>query len=241
MSIERLESLALKLRRLKYEHLEWIKRSEKKEWLCMEASKKSGSSSDNRVDFRSLESEVSDCLRCEIGSLRTNVVFGSGSESARLMFIGEAPGAKEDSMGVPFVGRAGKLLTDMIEAMTLSREEVYIANIIKCRPPANRDPLPSEIENCIGYLYRQIEMVNPEIICLLGKVAANRLLESELPMKELRGKPHKFRDRKLYVTYHPAYLLRNPAAKKDVWSDLKLVMNQLGIDIKRRINRVDGK
>jgi DNA polymerase len=148
------------------------------------------------------------------------------------MFIGEAPGADEDRQGLPFVGRAGMLLTDMItKGMGLKRQDVYIANILKCRPPENRDPAPEESANCLPYLERQIEIVGPELLCLLGRIAAQTLLKTNLSMGRLRGKWLRYRDIPTLVTYHPAYLLRNPASKKESWEDLKMLMNALGLPV----------
>jgi DNA polymerase len=175
--------------------------------------------------------EVAACTRCpHLASTRTKTVFGVGSPTARLMFIGEAPGADEDRTGVPFVGRAGQLLTDMItKGMGLARDDVYIANVLKSRPPENRNPLPDEVVNCLPYLERQIAIVRPEFICMLGKVAASALLETALPLGRLRGRWHRFRGIPAIVTYHPAYLLRNPAGKKDAWEDLQMLMKAMGI------------
>ncbi len=178
-----------------------------------------------------LASEVSVCRRCpHLAASRTQTVFGSGSPNAKLMFVGEAPGADEDRTGLPFVGRAGMLLTDMItKGMGLDRADVYIANILKSRPPENRDPEPSEISHCLPYLERQIEIIRPEFLCLLGRIAAQTLLETALSMGRLRGKWHRYRGILTVVTYHPSYLLRNPAAKKDAWDDLQMLMKQMGL------------
>ncbi|MGE3821993.1 MAG: uracil-DNA glycosylase, partial [Isosphaeraceae bacterium] len=166
-----------------------------------------------------IQAEVAGCTRCEIlAETRTQTVFSDGSPTARLMFIGEAPGAEEDRQGVPFVGRAGQLLTDMItKGMGLAREDVYIANVLKCRPPENRNPEPPEIANCVGYLDRQIAIVRPEYLCVLGKVAAGTLLNTALPLARLRGRWHRYQEIPMIVTYHPAYLLRNPVDKKKTW------------------------
>jgi DNA polymerase len=151
------------------------------------------------------------------------------------MFIGEAPGAEEDRRGVPFVGRAGQLLTDMItKGMGLSREEVYISNVLKCRPPENRDPLPDECANCLPYLEQQLEIIRPEFLCLLGRVAAQNLLQTTVAMGKLRGRWHEVRGIKALVTYHPSYLLRNPPAKKDAWEDLQIIMKAMGLKIPTR-------
>ena len=178
-----------------------------------------------------LAAEVAACERCpELASTRTQTVFDSGSPTARLMFIGEAPGEDEDLQGEPFVGRAGKLVTDMLtRGMGLSRSEVYIANVLKCRPPENRVPTNPEMANCVGYLDRQIDIVRPEFICLLGKTAVTALLQSALPMKSLRQRWFRYRNIPTMVTYHPAYLLRSPSFKKEAWEDLKMLMKEMGI------------
>jgi DNA polymerase len=152
---------------------------------------------------------------------RTKFVFGVGNPQARAMLIGEAPGADEDKQGEPFVGRAGKLLNDILKAIDLTRDDVFIANILKCRPPGNRDPLPSEMETCMPYLYKQIELINPKIILCLGRVAANGLLNKKLSLSALRGNVYELNGIKVVVTYHPAALLRNPGWKKGCWEDVK--------------------
>ena len=165
-----------------------------------------------------------DCRRCKLHSLgRRQVVFGVGNPEANLMFVGEAPGADEDLQGEPFVGRAGQLLTRIIEAIGLKREEVYIANVIKCRPPGNRNPEPDEVEQCEPFLFRQIDVVRPKVIVALGKFAAQSLLRTTEPITRLRGREYKYRDAILMPTYHPAYLLRNPSSKREVWEDMKRV------------------
>lgn len=186
--------------------------------------------------LRALADEVAGCLKCPIlASTRTRTVFADGSPTARLMFVGEAPGADEDRAGVPFVGAAGQLLTDMItKGMGLKREEVYIANILKCRPPNNRNPLPEETLNCLPYLERQIEIVRPEFLCLLGAVAVGALLNTALGVGRLRGKWHRVRGIPTIVTYHPSYLLRRPAGKKEAWEDLQMLMRAMGIPIPKR-------
>ena len=165
---------------------------------------------------------ASKCRLCALSKERTNVVFGSGSESADLMFIGEGPGAEEDKQGLPFVGKAGQLLTSMIAALGLNRDAVYICNIVKCRPPQNRDPLPIEAKTCTPYLRRQIELIQPKVIVALGRVSAQLLLDSEMPLGGLRRQTYKFKDTDidLVVTYHPAYLLRKPTEKAKSWEDL---------------------
>lgn len=178
-----------------------------------------------------IAAEVASCRDCSVlAGYRTQTVFGSGSPTARLMFVGEAPGADEDRMGVPFIGRAGTLLTEMItKGMGLSRDEVYIANAIKCRPPENRTPEPAEVKSCRRFLERQIEIIRPEFLCLLGKVAVTSLLETALPMHTLRQKWHNYKGIRTIVTYHPSYLLRNPPSKRDAWEDLKMLMRAMGL------------
>lgn len=174
-----------------------------------------------------LRSELDDCRRCTLGALRHRLVFGEGDPDAELLFVGEAPGADEDAQGRPFVGRAGQLLTRIIAAMGLAREDVYICNILKCRPPGNRNPLPEEIAACEPFLVRQIEAIRPRVICALGSFAAHTLLKSEAPISALRGQFHSYHGIPLMPTYHPAYLLRNPGAKKQVWEDVQAIMKLL--------------
>ena len=180
--------------------------------------------------LRLIREDLGDCTRCPLHKQgRKQIVFGVGNPKADLMFIGEAPGADEDLQGEPFVGRSGQLLTNMIKAMGLSREEVYIANIIKCRPPGNRAPERDECATCSPFLMRQIEAVRPKAIVALGAVAAKTLLAINAPMVELRGRWFDFRGTKLAVTYHPAFLLRDPRQKKETWKDLQMVMKELGL------------
>lgn len=174
-----------------------------------------------------VKKEVFSCRRCPLYKTKRNYVFSDGDPRARLMFIGEAPGEDEDIQGVPFVGRAGKLLTKMIEAMGLRRQDVYICNVIKCRPPDNRAPLPDEVTACKGYLLRQIDIISPKVICCLGKHSAQALLETEIFITKIRGKEFDFNGTTLIPTYHPAYLLRNPSGKKEVWQDLRKIMKIL--------------
>jgi uracil-DNA glycosylase len=165
-----------------------------------------------------------DCSRCKLHTLgRRQVVFGVGNPNADLMFVGEAPGADEDVQGEPFVGRAGQLLTKIIEAIDMKREDVYIANVIKCRPPQNRNPEPDEVEQCEPFLFRQIATIKPKVIVALGKFAAQSLLKTSEPITRIRGREYKYRDAILMPTYHPAYLLRNPSSKREVWEDMKRV------------------
>ncbi len=176
-----------------------------------------------------LRARFGDCHRCPLGKTRTHFVFGEGDPRADLVFVGEAPGADEDRLGRPFVGRAGQLLTKIIEAMKLSRDKVYICNILKCRPPGNRNPAPAEISACEPVLIKQLEIIKPKVICALGTFAAKTLLKTEAPITILRGRFHDYHGIKLMPTYHPAYLLRNPGAKKQVWEDVQVIMQELGI------------
>lgn len=167
---------------------------------------------------------IGDCTRCKLHTLgRRQVVFGTGDPHARLMFVGEAPGADEDEQGVPFVGRAGQLLTKIIEAMGMRREDVYIANVIKCRPPGNRNPEPDEVATCEPFLERQIDIVKPRVIVALGTFAAHLLLRTDAPISRIRGVVHEYRGASLVPTFHPAYLLRSPERKREVWDDMKKV------------------
>lgn len=179
-----------------------------------------------------LRQEVVPCTRCrELATTRTQTVFGVGNPKARLCFMGEAPGADEDRLGEPFVGRAGQLLDKIIEACTLKREDVYILNMLKCRPPGNRNPAPDELTNCRPFLERQLELIEPEYICCLGAVASQNLLGVTTPIGKLRGKLHAYRGAKVVCTFHPAYLLRNPPAKKDCWDDMKFLMREMGVEL----------
>jgi DNA polymerase len=171
-----------------------------------------------------IRADLGDCTRCKLHALgRRQIVFGVGNPNADLMFVGEAPGADEDIQGEPFVGRAGQLLTKIIEAIGMKREDVYIANVIKCRPPGNRNPQPDEVEQCEPFLFRQIDTIKPKVIVALGKFAAQSLLRTSDPITRLRGREYKYRDAILMPTYHPAYLLRTPSAKREVWEDMKRV------------------
>jgi DNA polymerase len=178
-------------------------------------------------DLESLKREVLMCRECDLWKTRRNVVFGAGNPKARLVFIGEAPGEDEDIQGLPFVGRAGQLLTKIIEAMGLRRRDVYIANILKCRPPNNRAPLPTEILACEDNVRRQIRMINPKVICTLGKFASQTLLRTGIPITALRGNFREYDGIKVMPTFHPAYLLRNPDDKKLVWQDMKKIKKEL--------------
>ena len=184
------------------------------------------SPSENPLEEIKLDME--ECHRCPLEKTRKNLVFGEGNPHAELVFVGEAPGAEEDLQGRPFVGRAGQLLTKIIGAMGLKREDVYICNILKCRPPGNRNPLPEEIEVCEPYLVQQLEAIRPRVICALGTFAAQTLLKKKgIPITVLRGRFHDYHGIKLMPTYHPAYLLRNPGAKKQVWEDVQQIMKVL--------------
>lgn len=186
----------------------------------------------DRIEGDSLEricGELAGCTRCKLHRRRTNIVFGVGNPRAELVFVGEGPGHDEDVQGIPFVGRAGQLLNQMITAMGLSRDDVYIANVVKCRPPENRTPEKDEIATCLPFLLRQLSNINPKVIVCLGSVAAQALLNTNKSISHFRGQWLDFRGAKLMATYHPAYLLRNPHAKPEVWADLKKVMAFLGL------------
>ena len=179
-----------------------------------------------------LSQEVATCRRCEeLACGRTQTVFGAGPVDARICFLGEAPGADEDASGQPFVGRAGELLTKIIESCTLTRNQVYILNVLKCRPPQNRPPLPAEVANCRGYFHKQLEIVDPDYICCLGTTAAQALLESTETIGKLRKRWFTHNKAQVICTYHPSYLLRNTSAKRDVWEDMKMLMSQLGVQL----------
>jgi uracil-DNA glycosylase len=180
-----------------------------------------------------IRDDIGDCTRCKLHKARNKIVFADGNPKAKLVFVGEGPGRDEDMQGLPFVGRAGKLLTQMIEAMGLQRQDVYICNVVKCRPPENRLPEPDEIKTCSPFLMRQLEVVDPQVIVALGACAAQTLLQTTRGISHFRGQWQEFRGRKLMATYHPAYLLRNPPAKADVWKDLQMVMAELGLEVKR--------
>jgi uracil-DNA glycosylase len=190
---------------------------------------------DKTADLRQLREFIGNCQRCKLAPMRTNLVFGVGNPSAELMFVGEGPGAEEDARGEPFVGRAGQLLTDIIErGMGMSRAEVYICNVIKCRPPENRNPEPDEVAACEPFLMRQIDLVRPRVIVGLGTFAVQSLLKVKTPISRLRGVWQNFRGIKMMPTFHPAYLLRNPGDKRLVWADIREVMNVLGRAVPKR-------
>jgi DNA polymerase len=178
--------------------------------------------------LQGIRADLGNCTRCKLHGLgRSQIVFGVGNPRAQLMFVGEAPGADEDVQGIPFVGRAGQLLTKIIEAMGLRREDVYIANVIKCRPPGNRNPEPDEVVTCEPFLFRQIDTIRPKVVVALGTFAAKALLRTNDPISRLRGRAYDYRGAKLVPTFHPAFLLRSPQFKRDTWDDMKLVMGLL--------------
>ncbi len=179
--------------------------------------------------LQAIREDLGDCTRCALHKGRHSIVFGVGNPAARLMFVGEGPGADEDAQGEPFVGRAGQLLNNMIAAMGLKREECYIANIVKCRPPGNRTPEPEEANTCSPFLFRQIDVVRPQVLVALGATAATYLLGARQPLAGLRGRVHAYRGLSLIVTYHPAFLLRDPRQKKEAWADLQIAMKELGL------------
>ena len=179
--------------------------------------------------LQAIREDLGDCTRCALYKGRHTIVFGVGNPAARLMFVGEGPGADEDAQGEPFVGRAGQLLNNMIAAMGLKREECYIANIVKCRPPGNRTPEPDEANTCSPFLFRQIDVVRPQVLVALGATAATYLLGARQPLAGLRGRVHAYRGLSLIVTYHPAFLLRDPRQKKEAWADLQIAMKELGL------------
>lgn len=185
------------------------------------------SSEDKEKELNHLKKITLNCTNCPLHKNKRNLVFGEGSAKAKLVFVGEAPGLEEDLQGLPFVGRAGQLLTKIIEAIGLTRQEVYICNVLKCRPPNNRSPLPEEIAQCAQTLWRQLKLIKPKVICALGKFAAQTLLDSQEPISSLRGKFFEIQGIKIMPTYHPAYLLRNPNDKKIVWEDMKKVRDYL--------------
>ncbi len=190
---------------------------------------------DSLEDLRAL---IGDCRRCKLWKGRSNLVFGEGSPKARLVFVGEGPGHEEDLEGRPFVGEAGKMLTRIIEnAMGLKREDVYICNVVKCRPPNNRDPERDEINSCIPFLKEQIRMIKPEVICVLGRIACNELIGRDLKITQVRGKWHAYMDIPVMPTYHPAYILRNPKRERQlkgqVWDDIRAIMARLGLEVKK--------
>ena len=187
---------------------------------------------DKQASLEAVRTELGDCRRCRLHAGRRHIVFGIGSPKAKLVFVGEAPGEEEDLQGLPFVGRAGQLLTKMIQAMGLTREEVYIANIIKCRPPQNRNPMPDEIASCEPFLIAQLSTIQPRLICSLGTFATQTLLRTQDKISKLRGRFHHYNGIPVMPTYHPAYLLRNPQDKRLVWEDMQKIMEELGLSRK---------
>jgi len=183
--------------------------------------------SNNEDQLKIISQEMVGCQLCQLAKTRQNIVFGDGNPKAQIVFVGEAPGADEDQQGLPFVGKAGQLLTKIIEAMGIKRKDVYICNILKCRPPENRNPLPDEISFCEPFLKKQLQAISPKVICALGTFAARTLLKTDVTISLLRGRFHAYNGIKLMPTYHPAYLLRNPSAKKQVWEDVQLLMKEI--------------
>ena len=184
-------------------------------------------STNNEEQLKKVSQEIANCQLCQLAKKRQNLVFGDGNPNAQIVFVGEAPGADEDQQGLPFVGRAGQLLTKIIEAMGIQRKDVYICNILKCRPPGNRNPLPDEISLCEPFLIKQLQAISPKVICALGTFAAQTLLKTDVPITLLRGRFHTYNGIKLMPTYHPAYLLRSPSAKKPVWEDVQKIMKEI--------------
>ena len=181
---------------------------------------------DKQTDLNNIIEQMGDCKRCKLYSTRKNIVFGEGNPDARLVFVGEAPGADEDVQGHPFVGKAGQLLTKIIEAIDLKRSDVYIANILKCRPPSNRNPEEDEITTCIPFLKKQLEIIDPKIICTLGNIATRALLDTNTGITRLRGRFHELSGSKVMPTYHPSYLLRDPSKKRETWEDMKIIKKE---------------
>jgi uracil-DNA glycosylase len=203
--------------------LDWMAKPRRHEPLISAGSERSADGVNPEQELVVIREDLGDCTRCRLHPGRTTIVYGEGSPQARLVFVGEGPGFDEDQQGRPFVGRAGKLLDKMIKALGLKREEVYIGNVVKCRPPNNRTPLPDEIETCSPFLFRQLEAIAPEVICALGACAAQTLLATTKPISSLRGKKHSWRGMPLICTFHPAYLLRNASQKASAWQDLLLI------------------
>lgn len=203
--------------------LEWKKGAAAREKMKVAGKNK-------EEELQKLYQELKGCQLCPLGKTRKNLVFGQGNPCAKIVFVGEAPGADEDEQGLPFVGRAGQLLTDIItKGMKLERKDVYICNILKCRPPGNRNPLPDEISKCEPFLKKQLQIISPRVICALGKFAAQTLIKTETPITALRGRFHDYEGIQLMPTYHPAYLLRNQSAKKPVWEDVQKIMKEVTV------------
>jgi DNA polymerase len=178
-------------------------------------------------DLQIVRDEIGDCQRCKLAPLRTNIVFGSGNPNAELVFVGEAPGYDEDQQGLPFVGRAGQLLTKIIESIQLKREDVYICNVLKCRPPENRNPEPDEVASCNPFLRKQLAMIRPKVVCCLGTFAAQTVMQTAQPISKLRGRFFDKDGIRIIATFHPAYLLRSPDKKREVWEDMKKIRDEL--------------
>lgn len=202
-------------------HLDYLKRIGI-EYLFMQKNKKK-----NILSLEEIKMKLGDCKRCRLHQSRKSIVFGEGNENAKLMIIGEAPGFDEDLQGRPFVGKAGQLLTRILQSINLQREEIYITNVVKCRPPQNRNPRPDEIDSCNPFLMMQIKTISPKIICALGTFSAQTLLKTDEKITTLRGKIYNLEGIKVIPTYHPAYLLRNPDKKREVWEDMKLISKML--------------
>lgn len=184
----------------------------------------------NLETLETIREDLGDCRRCGLAGARTHIVYGSGNASARLVFVGEAPGSDEDRQGLPFVGRAGQLLTKIIESIGLRRDDVYICNVLKCRPPGNRNPEPAEVDACSPFLRRQLEAIGPRIVCCLGTFAAQTVMGMRVPISRLRGDFHEIDGIRYIATFHPAYLLRNAGKKREVWEDMKKIRSAL-IDV----------
>ena len=198
--------------------------------VTISATASAASPQDRVAALEAIRADIGECNRCPLAKMgRHTIVFGDGDPNAPLMFVGEGPGADEDAQGLPFVGRAGQLLNNMITAMGLKRSEVYIANVVKCRPPGNRTPEPAEANTCMQFLWRQMDVIQPEVVVALGATAATYLLGGKAPLASLRGRIHNVRGSKLIVTYHPAYLLRDPRQKGEAWKDLQIAMKELGL------------
>ncbi len=198
-------------------------------------ARRTASRQDRAARLEVIAKQVAACRRCrELATTRTQTVFGVGNPQPRLVFLGEAPGADEDQQGEPFVGRAGQLLNKIIEVCDMRREDVYILNILKCRPPGNRNPSPEEAGNCREYLLAQLDVLRPEFICCLGTIAAQNLLETTTPIGQLRGRIHHFGSIQVVATYHPAYLLRNPSAKRATWDDMKMLLTAMGLPVPKK-------
>jgi uracil-DNA glycosylase family 4 len=218
------------------EALRYIQRSGIRRVHCSEAIRRRVTAWGSRLPAAAetlddVRQSLGDCRRCRLAEKRTHIVFGEGTPRARLVFVGEGPGFEEDQQGRPFVGAAGQLLTKIIQAIGLSREQVYICNVIKCRPPGNRNPEPDEIETCNPFLERQLKAIRPEFICALGKFAAQTLAGSAEPISRLRGRFFDYKGIKVLPTYHPAYLLRNPEKKRAVWEDMQVLMKAMGLPL----------